>query len=224
MFEGAFSPPEYRDLYHFLDGAQNDIFVDSYDFPLPEPSVNQTVIPKFYAQGGGRRQDTGKAGGESSASASASSPASSSTIASTAQSISDSASKETETVTATKVITVTAQPTAAPSSSATDSADAGEATTIAFSIFASDDIASATTDSAAAASQTAVASNIKAALAGPPASLNDTKLNLAAFVADPVSDSDSSNSIPTSSSPTNSTSFAQKWLVSYHFRFISKYS
>ncbi|KAF8324378.1 hypothetical protein F5887DRAFT_988426 [Amanita rubescens] len=29
MFEGAHSPPLYNDLYHFLDGAQNDIFVNS---------------------------------------------------------------------------------------------------------------------------------------------------------------------------------------------------
>ncbi|KAG5338821.1 hypothetical protein C0989_006090 [Termitomyces sp. Mn162] len=37
MFEGAFSPPVYNDMYNFLDGAQNDIFVDSYD-SLPDPS------------------------------------------------------------------------------------------------------------------------------------------------------------------------------------------
>ena len=37
MFEGSFSPPVYNDLYNFLDGAQNDIFQDSYSF-LPDPS------------------------------------------------------------------------------------------------------------------------------------------------------------------------------------------
>ncbi|KAG6830510.1 hypothetical protein H0H92_000351 [Tricholoma furcatifolium] len=37
MFEGAFSPPVYNDLYNFLDGAQNDIFIDSYA-TLPDPS------------------------------------------------------------------------------------------------------------------------------------------------------------------------------------------
>ncbi|KAG6839967.1 hypothetical protein C0991_010007 [Blastosporella zonata] len=37
MFEGAFSPPIYNDLYNFIDGAQNDIFVDSYA-SLPDPS------------------------------------------------------------------------------------------------------------------------------------------------------------------------------------------
>jgi len=37
MFEGAFSPPVYNDIYNFLDGAQNDIFEDSY-LSLPNPS------------------------------------------------------------------------------------------------------------------------------------------------------------------------------------------
>ncbi|KAG6833342.1 hypothetical protein H0H87_008518 [Tephrocybe sp. NHM501043] len=37
MVEGAFAPPVYNDLYNFLDGAQDDIFVDSYE-SLPDPS------------------------------------------------------------------------------------------------------------------------------------------------------------------------------------------
>ena len=37
MFEGAFSPPTYGDRYNFLDGAQDDIFEDSYA-SLPDPS------------------------------------------------------------------------------------------------------------------------------------------------------------------------------------------
>jgi len=44
MFEGTYSPPFYNDLYNFQDGAQNDIFVDSYT-SIPPPSVNQTIIP-----------------------------------------------------------------------------------------------------------------------------------------------------------------------------------
>ncbi|KAI0806134.1 hypothetical protein BC629DRAFT_1485399 [Irpex lacteus] len=44
MFEGYYSPPFYTDLYNFKDGAQNDIFVDSYD-EIPPPSANSTVIP-----------------------------------------------------------------------------------------------------------------------------------------------------------------------------------
>lgn len=44
MFEGTFSPPFYNDLYNFLDGAQNDIFVDSYA-SIPKPGPNQTELP-----------------------------------------------------------------------------------------------------------------------------------------------------------------------------------
>lgn len=42
MFEGAFSPPVYNDLYNFIDGAQNDIFDDSY-LSIPEPSPNAAL-------------------------------------------------------------------------------------------------------------------------------------------------------------------------------------
>ncbi len=38
MFEGDHSPPVYNDLYNFADGAQNDIFTDSYE-TKPEPGV-----------------------------------------------------------------------------------------------------------------------------------------------------------------------------------------
>jgi len=37
MFEGASTPPVYNDMYNFLDGAQDDIFEDSYS-SLPDPS------------------------------------------------------------------------------------------------------------------------------------------------------------------------------------------
>ncbi|KDQ59091.1 hypothetical protein JAAARDRAFT_175802 [Jaapia argillacea MUCL 33604] len=33
MYEGSFAPPFYNDLYNFKDGAQDDIFVDSYSIP-----------------------------------------------------------------------------------------------------------------------------------------------------------------------------------------------
>lgn len=46
MNEGAFSPPFYTDLYNFRDGAQDDIFQNSYD-SIPVPSPNQTAIPKL---------------------------------------------------------------------------------------------------------------------------------------------------------------------------------
>ena len=45
MFEGTFSPPVYNDLYNFLDGAQNDIFVDSYvSIPTPGPNAPVPVL------------------------------------------------------------------------------------------------------------------------------------------------------------------------------------
>ncbi|KAI0709939.1 hypothetical protein C8Q76DRAFT_85190 [Earliella scabrosa] len=44
MFEGEYAPPFYTDLYNFKDGAQNDIFVDSYA-TIPPPSADQTVVP-----------------------------------------------------------------------------------------------------------------------------------------------------------------------------------
>jgi hypothetical protein len=42
MFEGTFSPPVYNDLYNFLDGAQDDIFVDSY-VSIPDPAPNAAM-------------------------------------------------------------------------------------------------------------------------------------------------------------------------------------
>jgi hypothetical protein len=44
MFEGTFSPPFYTDLYNFRDGAQNDIFRDSY-VSIPVPGPNQSALP-----------------------------------------------------------------------------------------------------------------------------------------------------------------------------------
>ncbi|PCH42401.1 hypothetical protein WOLCODRAFT_120494 [Wolfiporia cocos MD-104 SS10] len=51
MFEGTYSPPFYNDLYNFKDGAQDDIFQDSYPNGIPTPSVNQTIIPTPYLGG-----------------------------------------------------------------------------------------------------------------------------------------------------------------------------
>ncbi|PPQ83501.1 hypothetical protein CVT25_006991 [Psilocybe cyanescens] len=42
MFEGTFSPPVYNDLYNFADGAQDDIFIDSYT-QLPDPAPNAAL-------------------------------------------------------------------------------------------------------------------------------------------------------------------------------------
>lgn len=44
MFEGTYAPPFYNDLYNFKDGAQNDIFEDSYS-SIPVPGPNQTALP-----------------------------------------------------------------------------------------------------------------------------------------------------------------------------------
>ena len=44
MFEGTYSPPFYLDLYNFKDGAQDDIFADSYA-SLPTPGESQTQVP-----------------------------------------------------------------------------------------------------------------------------------------------------------------------------------
>ena len=45
MFEGNFSPPVYNDLYNFLDGAQSDIFIDSYvSIPTPAPNASVPVL------------------------------------------------------------------------------------------------------------------------------------------------------------------------------------
>lgn len=53
MFEGPFAPPFYTDLYNFRDGAQNDIFVDSYIGSIPTPSPNQTQLPTLNLLGSG---------------------------------------------------------------------------------------------------------------------------------------------------------------------------
>ncbi|PPQ63558.1 hypothetical protein CVT24_004855 [Panaeolus cyanescens] len=48
VFEGDHSPPVYNDRYNFLDGAQDDIFVDSYDsIPDPSPAARVPVLRTF---------------------------------------------------------------------------------------------------------------------------------------------------------------------------------
>jgi len=62
MFEGSFSPPVYNDLYNFLDGAQNDIFQDSYSFlPDPSPTAPLPVLANLTStssSGGGNANST----------------------------------------------------------------------------------------------------------------------------------------------------------------------
>ncbi|KIJ62866.1 hypothetical protein HYDPIDRAFT_30011 [Hydnomerulius pinastri MD-312] len=50
MFEGTYSPPFYTDLYNFKDGAQTDIFQDSYA-SIPVPGPNQTALPVLAVPG-----------------------------------------------------------------------------------------------------------------------------------------------------------------------------
>ncbi|KAI0648926.1 hypothetical protein C8Q79DRAFT_905062 [Trametes meyenii] len=45
MFEDYYAPPFYNDLYNFRDGAQDDIFEDSYPDGIPQPSPEQTIVP-----------------------------------------------------------------------------------------------------------------------------------------------------------------------------------
>jgi len=44
MFEDTYAPPVYLDLYNFKDGAQDDIFSDSYT-SIPPPSPHQKEVP-----------------------------------------------------------------------------------------------------------------------------------------------------------------------------------
>ncbi|KAF8960047.1 hypothetical protein BDZ97DRAFT_1906022 [Flammula alnicola] len=51
MFEGTYSPPVYNDLYNFIDGAQNDIFIDSYlSIPSPAPNAPMPILADVSAK------------------------------------------------------------------------------------------------------------------------------------------------------------------------------
>ena len=55
MFEGAFSPPVYNELYNFIEGPQDDIFEDSYiSLPDPAPSAPLPVLRDITDQGQGQ--------------------------------------------------------------------------------------------------------------------------------------------------------------------------
>jgi hypothetical protein len=169
MFEGNFAPPEYTDLYNFRDGAQDDIFVDSYDYPLPAPSPNQTVVPRFFANGGGKRQDNGQSESTSTIATATASKTASGTVKATSTAIeistrtstsievetatSTSIAVEIETATSTsiKLVTITAVVVASPTNTnfPVDPSDPLKGLSLSLSIFATDGIASpsvATTD------------------------------------------------------------------------------
>ncbi|KAI0648942.1 hypothetical protein C8Q79DRAFT_948006 [Trametes meyenii] len=73
MFEGTYSPPFYTDLYNFKDGAQDDIFVDSYPNGLPTPSPNSTFVPTPFLGNGVASPPVNASGSPSYESASSSS-------------------------------------------------------------------------------------------------------------------------------------------------------
>ncbi|CAA7267535.1 unnamed protein product [Cyclocybe aegerita] len=51
MFEGTYSPPVYNDRYNFLDGAQDDIFIDSYlSIPTPAPNAAMPLLADVSAK------------------------------------------------------------------------------------------------------------------------------------------------------------------------------
>ncbi|KAI0775034.1 hypothetical protein BD413DRAFT_292056 [Trametes elegans] len=70
MYEGDYQPPFYNDLYNFLDGAQNDIFEDSYPNGIPPPSPTQTIVPTPNLGGGAPAQTTKPSGGNTRVSSS----------------------------------------------------------------------------------------------------------------------------------------------------------
>ncbi|TFK50100.1 hypothetical protein OE88DRAFT_1736379 [Heliocybe sulcata] len=69
MFEGTYSPPFYNDLYNFKDGAQDDIFQDSY-VSMPPPSPN-AALPVLNANVGRTNPSVTTSGASSAPSATA---------------------------------------------------------------------------------------------------------------------------------------------------------
>ncbi|KAI0833684.1 hypothetical protein BC628DRAFT_1307799 [Trametes gibbosa] len=86
MFEDYIAPPFYNDLYNFRDGAQDDIFQDSYPKGLPVPSPEQTIIPTPVNAAIAPAATSGRSSQSSSPSAAPSSSASPSSTSSTASS------------------------------------------------------------------------------------------------------------------------------------------
>ena len=62
MFEDTYAPPVYLDLYNFKDGAQDDIFLDSYAY-IPTPSPSQDEVPTPINQPVPQPSATGAANG-----------------------------------------------------------------------------------------------------------------------------------------------------------------
>ncbi|KAL4244267.1 hypothetical protein ABKN59_010384 [Abortiporus biennis] len=135
MFEGTYSPPFYLDLYNFKDGAQDDIFEDSYPNGLPSPSPNATAVPTPFLGGGSPTSTVvssisaaSVASSSSSIISVASSSSLSSSVTGTSASPSLSASSSTPSVTVTQTILSIVTVTNTPSPSIV-SADSSTTTT-----------------------------------------------------------------------------------------------
>lgn len=124
MFEGTYAPPRYLDMYNFLDGAQNDIFLDSYPSDLPPPSPNSTFVPTAFL-GSPAAALTAPASDTYSQAVTSASASSGSSVSNSSSSLSTSVSSQSSgpgsasvaTVTSTAVVTVTASPSAISSTS-----------------------------------------------------------------------------------------------------------
>ncbi|CAL1716080.1 unnamed protein product [Somion occarium] len=141
MFEGTYSPPFYLDLYNFKDGAQDDIFEDSYPGGLPPPSPNSTVVPTPFLGGSALPGPTGTTTPSPSSVASSSTPTPST---SAAQNVSGSISLSSSAVSA----------SVSPVTSSDKPATVSTATVISF--------VTVTSTATAASSPLAVSSNSRA--------------------------------------------------------------
>ncbi|TCD64054.1 hypothetical protein EIP91_004603 [Steccherinum ochraceum] len=187
MFEGTYSPPFYLDLYNFKDGAQNDIFENSYPSGIPPPSANSTVVPTPVLFGASATASVAPSASSvspasatssqvssvaSSSSASASTTPSPSATSSSSPAFSSthvSVVTSTSVVVSTQVITVTASaaaPTSPPAASAEPGADSSTVTEYSFAfttVTASPPAITPSSSSSDSASTSSDPANVRAA-------------------------------------------------------------
>lgn len=128
MFEGTFSPPVYNNLYNFLDGAQNDIFNDSY-ISIPEPGIAAALptlahITAPSAPASASAAPTPTAASNTTIFITAASPSTTSSDTTVASSIPFSASSDSSTSTSTTPTSANAAGTTASTSPTASSAAA----------------------------------------------------------------------------------------------------
>ena len=155
MFEGTFSPPEYTDLYNFLDGAQNDIFADSYPNGLPVPGPSQTSIPTPILN---PTSTSGSSITSTAASSRSSSAASSSSSATPSSTVATSASSS----------VIPSSSSASPSSSSASSSSSSASPSATSSPSSATSVSLTATSSAAASSSSSVASSTSSTPHGHP--------------------------------------------------------